>query len=153
MAIHTVLTLVTENEQVLLGFKKRGFGQGLWNGFGGKVERGERAEDAALRELHEEAGLAGTRVKKVAEFSFSFADGSFGDIRMEAFRVPLWIGEPCESEEMRPQWFAFSEVPYEKMWDDDKLWMPRVFEGESLAGSFTFDAGRVVRHELSAAVY
>jgi hypothetical protein len=26
-----------QNENVLLGMKKRGFGQGRWNGFGGKV--------------------------------------------------------------------------------------------------------------------
>ena len=28
-------------KRVLLGLKKRGFGEGYYNGFGGKVERGE----------------------------------------------------------------------------------------------------------------
>jgi 8-oxo-dGTP diphosphatase/2-hydroxy-dATP diphosphatase len=52
--------------RILLGMKKRGFGMGKWNGFGGKVEPAETVEDAALRELEEEAGLkfnAATKVK------------------------------------------------------------------------------------------
>ena len=38
-----VLTLVyiRDDEKVLLGMKKRGFGQGKWNGFGGKVQKKE----------------------------------------------------------------------------------------------------------------
>lgn len=32
---------------VLLGMKKRGFGAGKWNGFGGKVQPGETIEEAA----------------------------------------------------------------------------------------------------------
>ena len=35
--------------QVLLGYKKRGFAQGRWNGFGGKVEPNETVENAAVR--------------------------------------------------------------------------------------------------------
>ncbi len=34
---------------MLLGLKKRGFGAGKWNGFGGKVNPGEDIVDAALR--------------------------------------------------------------------------------------------------------
>lgn len=51
MAAKKLLTLVFIQEQtrILLGLKKRGFGQGLWNGFGGKVEKGETIEKAALR--------------------------------------------------------------------------------------------------------
>jgi len=45
-------------EQVLLGFKKRGFGQGKFTGIGGKVEPRETVTAAALRELDEEIGIA-----------------------------------------------------------------------------------------------
>ena len=51
MACNKVLTLafVRRPSEILLGFKKRGFGVGLWNGFGGKVEPGETIEAAAKR--------------------------------------------------------------------------------------------------------
>ncbi|XP_061329549.1 oxidized purine nucleoside triphosphate hydrolase isoform X2 [Pezoporus flaviventris] len=41
------LVLVVQPQRVLLGLKKRGFGAGLWNGFGGKVQPGESIEEAA----------------------------------------------------------------------------------------------------------
>ena len=53
-----ILTLVflREDGRVLLGMKKRGFGAGKWNGFGGKVETGETITEAAVREVKEECG-------------------------------------------------------------------------------------------------
>ena len=46
-----ILTLlfVLEPGRVLLGMKKRGFGMGRWNGFGGKVQAGETIEEGAIR--------------------------------------------------------------------------------------------------------
>ncbi len=51
MVSNKVLTLafVREQSRILLGLKKRGFGQGRWNGFGGKVEKGETIDEAAKR--------------------------------------------------------------------------------------------------------
>lgn len=41
------LCMVIRDSELLLGMKKRGFGVGRWNGFGGKVEMGEDIVDAA----------------------------------------------------------------------------------------------------------
>ncbi len=46
--LYTLVFLV-DDDRVLLGMKKRGFGAGKWNGFGGKVEPGETIEEAAIR--------------------------------------------------------------------------------------------------------
>lgn len=43
------LVLVVRPGRVLLGMKKRGFGAGKWNGFGGKVQQGETIEEGARR--------------------------------------------------------------------------------------------------------
>lgn len=44
--------------QVLLGEKKRGFGLGKWNGFGGKVDPTDASiVAAAAREIQEEANV------------------------------------------------------------------------------------------------
>ena len=37
------------NHRILLGLKKRGFGEGWWNGFGGKINHNETIEEAAKR--------------------------------------------------------------------------------------------------------
>ena len=54
MVYNKVLTLafVRESTRVLLGLKKRGFGEGRWNGFGGKVQLGETIEAGAVRYAH-----------------------------------------------------------------------------------------------------
>jgi len=45
--------------EICLGFKKRGFGKGLWAGIGGKVgdKVAEKIEEAAAREVKEEIGV------------------------------------------------------------------------------------------------
>lgn len=43
------LTMILKNNEVLLGMKNRGIGEGKWNGFGGKVEPNETIDDAAKR--------------------------------------------------------------------------------------------------------
>ena len=47
--------------RLLLGMKKRGFGAGKWNGFGGKIEPGETPRQAAIREIREEAFIESVR--------------------------------------------------------------------------------------------
>ena len=51
MVTNKVLTLVfvQNDNKTLLGLKKRGFGKGRWNGFGGKVEKGETIVEGAKR--------------------------------------------------------------------------------------------------------
>ena len=66
------LVFVFRDGQVLLGLKKRGFGEGLWNGFGGKVNEGETILEGAIRELNEESGLTGKNLEQVALLYFDF---------------------------------------------------------------------------------
>ena len=61
----TTLVLIVEESRALLGMKKRGFGVGKWNGFGGKVEPNETVNDAAIREIQEEAGITPLDMKQI----------------------------------------------------------------------------------------
>jgi hypothetical protein len=29
---------------------------------------------------------------------------------------------------MKPEWFSIDEIPFDKMWEDDKYWMPRILK-------------------------
>lgn len=45
------LAFIRRGDQVLLGLKKRGFGEGKWNGFGGKLNANETLMEAAQRSV------------------------------------------------------------------------------------------------------
>lgn len=131
------LCLARKNGEVLLGMKKRGFGAGRWNGFGGKVEAGETIEAGARRELLEESGLVAHAVEQVGLITFTFAEDPVA-MEVHVFRVDSWEGEPAETEEMRPCWFAEEAVPFAEMWPDDKYWFPLFFAGKKFKGEFAF---------------
>ncbi len=143
--------------EVLLGLKKRGFGEGKYNGFGGKVKAGESLEGAVIRELKEETGVSARpeHVRKVGELDFSFphAPGDGWDQRVHVFVADRWEGEPAESEEMRPAWFDAGSVPFGSMWQDDRHWLPLLLKGKKFRGRFVFkeDNETIHRMELTGA--
>ena len=152
------LLIIHKDDKVLLGLKKRGFGMGKWNGFGGKVDKGETIEEAAKRELFEEAGLAVNDMEKAGVLDFewaSFAKASAGQAgpsevwEVNIFKATDFSGEPQETEEMKPQWFLVNEIPFEKMWADDKYWFPLFFAGKKFTGKFVFDGkNNIIEHQL-----
>jgi 8-oxo-dGTP diphosphatase len=36
------------------------------------------------------------------------------------------------------------EIPYERMWADDALWLPLLLRGERFTGHFIFDGDRML---------
>jgi hypothetical protein len=51
---------------------------------------------------------------------------------------------PTESEEMRPQWWDFDQVPFDSMWADDPLWFPLLLAGKSFVGTIVFKDKTVI---------
>ena len=132
------LCMVVKDDKILLGLKKRGFGEGRWNGFGGKLEEGESIIDAAHRELGEEIGIKALDMKEVGVIDFSFENDP-KVLEVHIFKITDFAGEPIESEEMRPEWFSFENIPYDQMWSDDKYWLPKLLDNKLFKGSFLFD--------------
>lgn len=131
----TLCFLVKENK-VLLGLKKRGFGEGKWNGFGGKIEKVESIEEAVFREVKEECNLELLSYEKRAELEFYLKDV---ELKVHVYVADEWKGTIKESEEMKPQWFDIYDLPYDKMWEDDKYWLPLILKGLKIKGKFYFD--------------
>lgn len=117
--IDLTLAIVCRDFEILLGMKKKGFGEGKWNGFGGKVEAGERVEEATKRELLEEAFIEAKKIQKMGVIEFKFRDNLGEKLRVHIFKVDEFSGKEKESEEMIPKWFNIREIPYIKMWPDD----------------------------------
>jgi len=136
------LCIPVKGEKILLGIKKRGFGEGKLNGFGGHVEEGESIEEATVRELYEEVGLKTniSSIKKVGEIQFGckYVNDDNYNIIMHIFLVNNWENSPKESEEMGFEWFNKKEIPFDKMWDDDKHWLLLVLEGKRIKAKFSF---------------
>ena len=147
----TLLFLVRKNgdkiSKVCLALKKRGFGQGRWNGVGGKVSVGESIEDATRREAQEEIGVKVGSIEKVAELTFIFPHNPAWDQLVHTYITECWQGEPEESEEMRPAWFATSDIPFAFMWPDDIFWLPQVLSGKRLRAYFTFAEHDVIMNQ------
>ncbi len=141
------LCLWREPTRILLGMKKRGFGAGRWNGFGGKVQENETIEEAARREMQEEASLDIIAMERVGVLLFDFV-GDEVQLEVHVFRVDAATGEPTESEEMRPQWFDLDVIPFDRMWPDDKIWFQPFLAGKKFRGSFAFDGDDMTDHEL-----
>ena len=103
------ISIVHQHPRILLGMKKRGFGQGRWNGFGGKVSDKETIEEAAKREIREEAGIEVNKLFKAGIIEFEFQNNP-EVLEVHIYRFKNFSGEPTESEEMRPKWFHVDEI-------------------------------------------
>lgn len=142
------LCMVYNNTHILLGMKKRGFGQARWNGFGGKLHPNESIEQAAIRELKEEAGIMplGTTKRGILNFEF---ENDPQILETHVFSVSGFFGTPQETEEMNPRWFEFSQIPFKEMWPDDKYWIPFLLQGKNFWARFYFkNINEVLRHEV-----
>ncbi|MFP4642998.1 MAG: 8-oxo-dGTP diphosphatase [Spirochaetales bacterium] len=137
-----VLCFIRDGEDLLLIEKKRGLGQGKINGPGGRIEPGESAENAAVRETWEEVGLTPKDLTRVAELSFQFADG-YG-LHCTVFFSNSYSGTLRETEEAAPFWCRVSNIPYDRMWADDRHWLPMVLNGARIDGKFTFDGDEML---------
>jgi 8-oxo-dGTP diphosphatase len=128
--------------EVLLGYKKTGFGQGKIVAPGGHVEPGESAVAAAAREVKEESGVivAQAALTEAAQLTFLFPEHPAWDMDVAVFTAADWSGEPAESDEIRPQWFPVTALPLDRMWDDGRQWLPRVLAGERLRATFSYAA-------------
>lgn len=138
--METTLCLLKKDNQILLAMKKRGFGEGKYNGVGGKIEEGETPEEAMIREVQEEILVKPTKYEKVGfmEFDEFYKDNKIR-LAFHLYLVHEWDGEPTESDEMKPEWFDIDKIPYDKMFPDDKYWLPLILEGKKIRAHFDFD--------------
>ena len=138
--LETTLCLLKKDSKILLAMKKRGFGEGKYNGVGGKIESVETPEEAMIRETEEEILVTPTKYEKVGTIEFDeFYKGKKEKVMFHLYIVSEWQGEPTESEEMKPEWFDIKNIPYDRMFPDDKYWLPLILDGKKIRAYFDFD--------------
>ncbi len=142
-----VLTFIKREHEWLLIHKKRGLGKGKVNAPGGRIDPGETAIQAAIRECEEEVGLTPNTLRESTELNFIFVDGY--SLKGYVFIAEGFEGDLVETDEADPFWCAETEVPYDKMWEDDQFWLPLMFKGEYTRGRFIFDNDKMLSKEVS----
>lgn len=128
--------------EVLLGRKKRGLGTGNIVGLGGKLEHGEDAAAAAVREIFEESGLTvdAAELQPRGRLDYRFPHREDLSQVSYVFVCTSWTGTPRGSDELDAVWYPVDEVPYEQMWDDARYWLPGVLAGGTVNARFDFAA-------------
>lgn len=140
------LCFIVKDGRILLIRKKRGLGAGKINGPGGKIEPGESALDAAIRETQEEIGVTPLRMEERGVLHFQFADGY--SLHCVVFMAEDLEGEPVETDEAAPMWVALDEIPYDEMWEDDRHWLPLALGGERFDAWFEFDGDAMISRRV-----
>lgn len=141
------LCFIRHQGQLLLIHKKRGLGAGKINGPGGRLDPGETPEDCAIREVQEELGVTPTGLRSAGELFFQFADGH--SIHGYVFSASGFTGEPRETAEAIPLWTPEDRIPFERMWADDRLWLPYLLEGIRFTGRFLFAGDAMLGYDLT----
>jgi 8-oxo-dGTP diphosphatase len=132
-------TGTTGSVEILLGLKKRGFGQGRIVAPGGHLELGETVEQACVREVGEEVGLVVEQedLRAAGGVLFLFPSRPEWDLNVALFRTQRFKGDPVESDELVPAWHPVEDLPWHGMWPDARLWLPRALSGETIEAEIT----------------
>ena len=151
--ISATICEIVKDGRLLLQRKAIGrFGEGKWNGPGGKVNLGETPLEGVIREVREETGLTIYDPELLGNIDFYFGEKPHPDWITYIYLVTEFDGELNSNEEGELKWFRIEDIPYEQMWEDDIHWLPNLLEGKKITGTFWFDerGNRLIKHELKA---
>jgi 8-oxo-dGTP diphosphatase len=130
---------IIQDGKLLLKKANSGISIGKWNGPGGKIERGETPEMNVVREVSEETGLRIVNPASHGTIKFYMSGGGRLDFLVHVFSARRFTGKARSSEEGRVRWFDVAKIPYAKMWDDDRYWLPLVLNGVKFDARFSYD--------------
>ena len=148
---HATLLFVVRDGNVLLIRKKRGAGAGVISAPGGRLDLGETAIQAAIRETREELCIEPLGIVHRGDLRLSHQEhGDDYSLFCSVFVANDYVGTPTETAEAVPLWFAVNAVPYEKMWAEDRYWLPEVLENANVhfRGWFAFVDGTIREHRV-----
>jgi 8-oxo-dGTP diphosphatase len=108
-AMHVMAgVLVDEQGRVLLAQRPPGKHlAGLWEFPGGKLEAAEAPLDGLMRELHEELGIEASVADPLIQVPWRYGDR---DLRLDAWMVRHWQGQPASLEGQALQWCMPAQV-------------------------------------------
>ncbi len=113
-----VATIVDQNKNVLLAFRKSDQHQGnLWEFPGGKVEVGESVFDALRREIAEEVGLSILSATPLLQVKHNYNDKT---VLLDVWYVDSYEGSAKGMEDQKIDWCAISELHFREFPEANK---------------------------------
>lgn len=154
----TVVFLKDKEGKICLARKKKtihdehgeiSYSLGTYNGYGGKKDKDDiTIEDAATREVDEEAGIKSKKEDlkycgKIFFFWPNNKDKIVADMEVLFYVLEKYEGNPKEGNEMgEPQFFEVKNIPYNEMMNGDKLFLPKMLNGEIVEGNLFLGENR-----------
>jgi 8-oxo-dGTP diphosphatase len=149
----TIATLcyIIKYGKVLLSREKKGLAAGKWTGPGGKVEAGEKPEDAVGMRVYEKVKIVPENPKEVGILEFCIGQANTTDEVVHVFIASEFDGVEKETDKAAPKWFPINKIPYSEMWPSDEVWIPLLLQGKKFRGRFYYDEGakKIIRHEIN----
>jgi 8-oxo-dGTP diphosphatase len=82
---------------------------GFWEFPGGKVEQGESAEQALIRELEEEVGITSTSLEPLIQLEFDYPDKA---LKFDFINVLTFDNEPYGKEGQQGEWVKVEQLSH-----------------------------------------
>lgn len=143
--------LSRRGEEVLLGRKSRGLGEGRWNGFGGKVKSNKTILEVAEREIEKECGVTANGLKRIGCVKYIKDVGNdCVEIRIVHILTVTHIrGSPEGSEKMHPmKWYHRNDLRNLPMYEDFWFWEKHVFEDAYFFGCIKYDPSEAILNKF-----
>lgn len=113
------------------------FGGGKWNAPGGKIAEGETPEACVVREVFEETGLKIRNLNYHGLLKFFLKGNPFWAVHVYTTKNFSGVLKDSSAEGIL-EWLPKNNLPYDKMWPDDRHWLPLVIAGKKIEGNFHF---------------
>jgi 8-oxo-dGTP diphosphatase len=126
--VEVVAAVIERCGLILIGQRKpRGRHALKWEFPGGKVEPGEGARDALVRELREELGIEARIGDEIERYDFSYNAGNV--TRLIFFHVAEFTGEPVNLDFAQIAWVPRKELPDYDFLEGDVEFVRRLANG------------------------
>jgi len=121
--------------------------EGMWNGLGGRFEKGETPEECVLREVEEESGLIlqDPRLRGVMTFP-DFAHGQ--DEMVFLFTAGEFEGVMHGCDEGELVWVEDAKLFDLDLWPGDRIFMKWLDEPRFFSARFTYRGKELLEHSV-----